>query len=240
MDSNLKDKIIQKIRERQVKMKPKIYFLFRSFLIIGIFVGVLILSSFLFSFVHFYLVSSGIWHLPRFGLEGIFLFFKSLPWLIIILGIFSIFILETLSLKFRLSFQKPLLFSLFVIFFIVLLGAFFLNKSNFHFHLLRQTKEGKLFSPVRPLYLEYPSRKFKKFHRGTIEKVSTSSLFIQGLDGETIEVKFEKPPLFFENLKIGDSVVVFGERENGRMRAKKIRKIKDKFLELRRSPFPLK
>lgn len=234
MEQTIKDKILEKIKKGEVKMKPKIYFVLRAILFAGIFILFLIFAFFFLSFIHFYLISSGIWYLPKFGFEGFFVLLKSLPWFLIILALGLILILEILSRKFSFSFKKPVLFSLFGIILIVFLGSFLFIKSNVHPRLLLEAKEGKIFSPISPMYLKYGLPKFKEFQRGIIERVSTSSIFIKRGDGEMIEVRFEKPLPAFEKLKEGEGIMIFGEKENGKISGRKMRKINDEFLKFER------
>lgn len=107
-------------------------------------------------------------------------------------------------------------------------------KTNLHSKLLMETKKGKIPAPISPLYLKYGMPKFQEFHRGIIEKVSTTSIFVKRRDGEILEAKFEKKTPFFEKLREGEGIVIFGKKENGKIRGRKIRKIQDQFLEFER------
>lgn len=234
MEKEFKEKILEKIKKGEVKMKPKIYFVLKTILFAGIFGLFLIFSFFFLSFIHFHLISSGIWYLPKFGIEGFFVFLKSLPWFLMILAIFLILILEILSRKFSFSFKRPILISLLTIIFIVFLGSFLFTKSNIHPRLLLESKEGKIPPPISPIYLKYGMPKFKEFHRGIIEKVSTSSVFIRKPDGEALEVNFEKPLPYFGKFKEGEGLMIFGKRENGKIKKFKIKKINDEFLKFER------
>lgn len=232
MEGKLKDKILEKIKEGKVKMKPKFYFVLKAILFILIFVLLLGLSFFLLSFIHFHLISSGIWYLPKFGIEGIFLFLKSLPWFLIIVAFILILILETLSREF--SFKKPILISVLGLILIVLVGGFLIAKANIHPRILFKARKGEMPSPISPIYLKYGIPRFKEFHRGIIEKIAPNSLFIKRADGEVLEVKFEKPSSFPERFKEGEGILIFGKRENGKIRGWKLKKIEDQFLEFER------
>lgn len=234
METNgLKEKILSKINRGEVKMKPRLYFFLTGILFLIIFSFFFIISFFLVSFIHFHLISSGLWYLPRFGAKGVLIFLKSLPWPLIIFTIFLILLLEFLSRKFSLSFKKPVLISLLAIVFLVFLGSFLLSKGNVHPRLLLKARERKV-PLLQPLYLKYGAPRFPQFHRGVIEKVSTSSLFIRGMDERLIEVKLEKPLPPAERLQEGEGVIIFGEKEDGKMRAKRWKRIKDEILPFER------
>lgn len=234
MEQTIKDKILEKIKRREIKTKPRIYFVLKTILFFGFFILFLIFAFFLLSFVHFHLIASGLWYLPKFGFKGFFVFLKYLPWFLIISTTILILILAIMSRKFPFSLKRPVLFSLCGITLIVFLGSVIFAKANFHPRLLLEAKEGKIPRPISPIYLKYGLPKFKEFHRGIIEKISTSSIFIKRGDGEMIEVRFEKPLPVFEKLKEGEGVMIFGEKENGRIRGRKMRKINDEFLKFER------
>lgn len=237
MESTIKEKILEKIKEKKVKMKPKFYFLLRTALLFGVFVLGVLFSIFILSFIHFRLISSGLWYLPKFGFEGFFVFLKSFPWSLIVLVLILIFTLEILSRKYSFSFKIPILFSILGIFLIVLFGSFIFAKTQLHSRFFLKAKEGKILSPISPLYLKYGLPGSKEFHRGIVEKISPHSLFIRKANDEILEVKLEKP--LQERIEEGDSIVIFGKRENGKIMGKKFRKIKDGFSPIERKFFHL-
>ncbi|MBC7074165.1 hypothetical protein H5T58_02135, partial [Candidatus Parcubacteria bacterium] len=72
----LKDKILEKIKKGEIKMKPKLYFLLKSILFVLVLGFLVLFSFFLVSFIRFHLISSGLWYLPNFGPEGVLAFLR--------------------------------------------------------------------------------------------------------------------------------------------------------------------
>lgn len=228
--NSIKERILEKIKQGKVKMRPKIYFVFKTILIIfGIFLF-LGLSLFLLSFIHFHLRISGLWYLPRFGLGGLAIYFKSLPWLLILVFIVLILLLEVLSRKFSIVWKKPLLYSFLAIFAILIIGTFILDKTSVHPRLLFETQRGKI-PPLAPLYREIGLPEFRDFHRGIVERVGEKEFLLKKVDGKELKVSFPKEikfPLELE-IKEGDSVVIMGKKEDSKIKAIKIRKVEDRF-----------
>lgn len=233
MNSSLKYQILEKIKKGGVKMKPRFYFILKGIFFFGFFALILGFSFLFCSFIHFHLVSSGIWYLPRFGVLGFLVFLKSLPWILIALAIFLILILEILSRKFSFSFKRPILFSLLAIIFIIFLGSFLIVKTEIHPKLFLKANEKNFLPPISPIYLKYGIPKYKEFHRGVIEKVSTSSIFLKKLNGELLEIEI-KEPFLSEKFREGEGIMIFDKEKNGKPKELKIKKINDKFLEFER------
>lgn len=71
-----------------------------------------------------------------------------------------------------------------------------------------------------------------------MRKFLQAQLSLRKLDDELLEVDQEESFFHPEKIKEGDSIVIFGKRENGTIRViRKIKKIKDEFLPLERKFF---
>ncbi len=234
---SIKEKVLEKIKKGEIRMRPKVYFSLKKVFSLCLFAFAIFLSFFFLSFIHFHLISSGLWYLPKFGPKGFLVFFKNLPWVLIIFAFVLVFLSTILFWNF--SFRWPLFVSLLGIFLVLFFGSFAMEKMAIHPKLLLEAKEGRELPLISPIYLRYGEQKFKEFHRGIIEKVSTSSVFIKKPDGEVLELKFEKWPEQIKEMKEGEGVVIFGEKENGKIKNFKMRKIKDQFLPFERKLFRL-
>ncbi len=109
---NINDRIFEKIKNGQVKMRPKLYFVLKSLIFALGIVLASILVLFLFSFIVFCLKLGGIWFLPKFGFRGLGIFFISFPWFLILLALFLIFLLEIIAKKYSFVYKRPIIFSL--------------------------------------------------------------------------------------------------------------------------------
>ena len=227
----IKEKILEKIKSGGVKMKPKIYFVLKSFLITGGILLFFVFLLFLVSLIHFHLRASGLWYLPRFGSHGLGIYFKSLPWFLILFCLILVFVLEIFSRKFSFVWKRPLIYSLLAIIFILLIGTFILEKTSVHPRLLFKTKIGQMPSPFAPIYREFGMPKFEDVHRGIVEKLTESGFLLRKADDELLTVILTPDTRFpfGKEIEINDSVVVIGKKEDDTVHAFGFRKIDDQF-----------
>lgn len=214
--SELKNKILNKIKEGKLKMKPSFYFILKF---IGIIMGIVILSLialFLVSFVIFSLRFYGALYLLHFGMRGIKLFIVALPRVLILIILIILFILELFMKNLAPIYRKPLLYSLLVLFIIMLIGGIILERTNFHYHLFRKTPwYSKILLPTLGINV----------WRGVIENISFNKIIIKDFLGKQYTVYINPFTKIFTraNLKIGDSVVIIGHRINDIIQAEEIR-----------------
>ncbi len=236
---SIKKKVLEKIRSGEVNMRPKIYFLLKAIFVAGtilVFIGFFILLT---TFIVFHLRAGGVLYLPGFGFRGMGLYFTSLPWILILLSVFLIFILEILTKRFSFVWRQPALYSLLAIILITIIGGFFVDRVAFHQSMLLRSEQGRFFL-VSPIYREFGMPKFRNIHRGVIKEIDEESLLLQMIDGEVLKAVFlpdVRYPLS-EGLEEGDTIVVVGERDNGTIQAFGVRKIDDDFRQFERRPRP--
>jgi hypothetical protein len=231
MEKSIKEQVLEKIKRGEVKMQPKIYFLLKTLFIIGSIFLIFGLVIFLLSLIDFHLRVSGIWYLPRFGLRGLGLSLRLLPWFLIFLSLVLILILEILARRFAFVWRKPVFYSLLGIIFISLIGSFLIAQTHFHPRLFWRAREGKL-PLIAPIYQEFGRPKFKEIHRGVVEELRENGFLLRKADDELLTVIFEPDFQFHlkkEVVKRGESVVVMGKREDDTIRAIGIHKIDDRF-----------
>src|SRR3989339_1207086 len=106
-NSRLSKKVLDKVQRGEVKMKPKTYFVSRTVGVIFLALLTAFLVLFLASFIFFNLRASGAWFLPQFGFSTIGIFFKSLPWLLILIALILIVVLEILVKRFSFAYRRP-------------------------------------------------------------------------------------------------------------------------------------
>lgn len=227
---SIKERILEKIKRGEVKMRPRIFFILKAILIILGFFLFFGFSVFLLSFIHFHLRASGLWYLPRFGLRGFFVFFRFLPWILIFLSLILILILEILAKRFSFVWRRPILYSLLIIIFIVLIFGFFIEKTPFHSKLFFQARQGRL-PLMTPIYREFGMPRFKDVHRGIVEELTEDGFLLRKADDELLTVILSSNTQFpfGKEVKEGDSVVVMGKKDDGTINAIGILKIDDQF-----------
>lgn len=206
--TNFEEEAIQKnvfeaIASGKVKMRSKWYFGLQTILAI---VGGIILGLFLIyivGFIIFLLRQSGLLFAPGIGLSGWYIFFRSLPWLLILLSLIFLLVLIILINHYSFSYQRPLLYSLIVILVIVTGGSLFVSYQRFNPPILENYYSG------------YGAGELTDVHRGEIVVLASNGFILQGLSGETSTVLFDSgmSPGGESSFRAGDFVVVFGDRD---------------------------
>ncbi len=225
--NSITDKVLNKIKSGEVKMKSKTYFILRMVLLI---LSTLVLIFFIIYFVSFIIFSlraSGVLFLPKFGFPGIKIFLNSLPWLLIFISAILIILLEIFAKKFTFVYRRPILYSLLAIIMIVVIGSLLVEKTPFHSNLFWKTQEGHL--PImRTVYRDFGVPRTGNIYHGVISEVVGNDFKIETPRGEilAIVVSSKTRPILETDIKEGDAIVVLGERKNGIIQALDIRKVK--------------
>jgi len=219
-------KVLDKIKKGEIKKHSRIYFILKGFVYgLGI-IFILSFSLFLGSFIIFTLRARGALFLPRFGVQGITIFFSSLPWTLILIVLSLILLIEGLARGSAIVYRKPLLYSVLVIVIFVLLGSFILGRANLHNVLFNRAQEHRL--PIAgPIYRGYGLRQIKNTHIGEVIQLTEEGFILEEKGGKTFTVVFDTKTLFSPNrdIKLEDLVLVMGEEKEGTILARGVRQI---------------
>jgi hypothetical protein len=151
---DIKNKILEKINSSQIYMKPKwffiVRFIFRLVFAFIVFFAVLYIVS----FTALLFKEKGPVDLFGFGPQGMHLFISTIPWLLMFAFLVLVVLLEILVRKFSFIYKKPLLYSLFLLIFTVLLASFTLMKidRDFRFARFGERPEVPFFGPMHKYY----------------------------------------------------------------------------------------
>ena len=200
------NKIIEKIKRDDIKMKPKMYFILKGLLVVLGFIIVFLLSFFIMSLIIFKLQNDGSLLLPGFGLVGMKILFTSFPWVLLILVLLFIAVLETFAGSFKLVYRKPLIYSVILIALLVLLGGMIFAKTPFH------NKMG---------HMVYGREDLKDVYIGKITNVDKESF--------TIKTKYDQEIIVssrLANIRVGQWIMIIGQMEDNTLKIKEIRLIK--------------
>jgi hypothetical protein len=207
----LRDQVLSAIKSGHVKMRPKWHFVLRAALFATGAILLFLVLLYLVSFIIFSLRQTGVWFVPLFGSRGWFVFFRLLPWLLVLLAIIFAGILELLVRHYSFAYRKPLLYSVVGIVVIVAIGGvltFPLHRAPF-----RSARENSL-PFAGPLYRGFGLQRFNDVHRGTVTAISTDGFILEDVGGETSSVMITPRthlPLG-SDFETGDLVIVFGNQ----------------------------
>ena len=114
--------IIEKIKEKEIEMRPKWHFVLKSILIVVLAIVFLIIALYLLSFILFS--------------------FRPFPLLPFIFLLIFIVLLECLLKEFKIVYKRPIIYSILIIVFLLFAAGMCLNKAHFHEGMERRNLPG--------------------------------------------------------------------------------------------------
>ena len=209
----------------------KIYYLNNLELLILLISIIVILALFviyLISFIIFSLHTSGVWFLPNFGFHSIGILFSSLPWLLIVLSIVLILALEIFAERLAFVYHRPVVYSLIFIIVAVVLASILVGMTSFHSSLFENSRDYNL-PIIGQFYRGYGSPRIHNVHNGVVIKLADNGFTIETPNGEIFNVILDSKNLSIlqATIKVGDTVVVIGEKNGNTIQATDVRKIQE-------------
>lgn len=211
-EKEMQDNVLQAITTGKVKMRSKWYFALQTTLLL---VGSVILALFVIyivGFMIFILRESGASLAPGLGLDGWYIFLRSLPWLLVLLSLIFILVLLVLVNHYPLVYHRPLLYSLLGVTIIAIVVGVLVAFTPFDASFLDYGNPPILGG----YYANYGVGELTDVHRGEIIVLAANGFLMQGISGRTSTVLFGPgmPPLAAVGFHAGDFVVVFGDRDS--------------------------
>lgn len=206
------NEILGRIKSGEVKMKTKQYFFLKSALVIIVFVVVFILALFFMSLLAFSIKANGLHGLPRFGANGTWLFFKSVPWLLILLVFGTAVLLEILAKHFKFIYKHPLLYSLLGMVVIITILGIVIEETNIHRRIYDKMENSPL--PIAgQIYKRYGDNLPEHVYVGFISSTTESGFIIKPkcCDDYLILVNDETKLPLNRMFKMGDVIMVIGD-----------------------------
>ncbi len=220
---SIHDAVMEKIRTDHETMRPRWHFILMTALFItGLFIGILILL-FIVSFVFFTLDSSGSWFLSVFGWRGIWTFFSSLPWLLILLGIILIILLEILARRFSFVYRRPLLYSLMAVISLIAIFSLIISRTQLHKNFNNLAERGRL-PLVGHMYRNFGSHSNRDVHVGIINEITDYGFKMDDRQGNALLVIITPETTFPSGTdpQKGDRIIVLGTQSDHTIKASSI------------------
>ena len=218
------------IQSGRIRVKPRWHFVLRATL--GVVGGVIVLLMMVYtaSFIIFILRATGLWFVPVFGSRGWYEFFRSAPWLLIVLCVVFIAVLEIMVRKYSFAYRAPLLYSAVTIVLIVVIGGVLIAATPLHRGFFRNAERDRL--PFGgSIYRGFGLQRMSNVHVGAVREITTGGFSIENRRKEIVRVVFDQGvrQSLPSDLVVGDTVVVFGPRRMDTVRAWGVRKIESEF-----------
>jgi hypothetical protein len=200
------DQIIKAIKSGDNKMRPHWFFVLQGALVIIAAITTFFLILLAVSFIIFALQQNGGFMAVGFGLMGWGIFFRALPWTVLLLCFALVLILLVLLKRYSFVYHQPSLYLLLILVVVIGLGSFFIEAINLH----RRIEENDI--PGLQMVYQYETAPENYIYRGRIVAFLPNGFILSNPAGETSTILIATGTTLNLNLfKIGDFVMIFGE-----------------------------
>lgn len=221
----LKDRIMADIREGRVTMRPKIFFVLKLALLVGLAVATVAVSAFIVNFILFSIHINSHDTLLQFGPRGWQAFVMFFPWHLLLLDMLLVFGLTRLVRHFRFGYQLPALYVLGGLIGLTLLAGAALEGRTPLNERLDEMRERGLPPPIGGMYrgarmMPPPG---SGVCRCTILAIDGNVLVVQDTRRSTTTLRVLLPlndlRATTTGLKVGDRIFIAGEEIEGTLHA---------------------
>jgi hypothetical protein len=224
-DQKIHQEIIGKIKNGEVTMHSRQYWVWRAVLWALALALLGLALVFMVSFVIFSLKSSGVWDLPSFGARGVRDFFAFFPWLFVPAVLLFLWLMERFVRQYAFAYRLPVLYSALGLIAVIVAASVAILLTPLHNRLYIFAHGGGL--PFGGIYRYYPDMHPDDFYVGRLVYASSSGCTLMERDGKLIDVSINGSTRVYDQpkLNIGDFVEVVGDEQSGKLTAIAIRKI---------------
>ncbi len=246
MAETLRDRIMGQIKTERIAMRPRIYFTLQLASVAFVSFLVLLISVFIFNFILFSIRINSHEAFLSFGPRGIVAFLTFIPWAFLVFDAALIFVLEWLLRTFKFGYRLPILYVLGGLLLITVATGFAVDRGTGFNDRLMDRAEGEqhLPPPFNMLYGEARRPPHDGICRCTITEIGTASLTVEdhhrgATTTLTVLLPENDPRATSTDLRVGDTVIVAGDRDGDVIRAFGVHKESERSGGLPRSPKPL-
>ncbi len=223
-ESDIKNKVLYKIRSGSVHIRPKAYFVVQIILITLLSFVALALAVFVMSFAIFSLHESGEQSLLGFGQRGVLTFFALFPWITLIIDVFLFILIDWLSRLFRFGYRISILRVFIGVIITALIISILINLTPLHQTLLNKADRGELSFLGEWYEAIHDSHAKQGVFRGTIMSIQGNTFIIShddnDRDADDGTWNVATPSGFnMANVHVGDKAYIAGDAIQGTIQA---------------------
>jgi hypothetical protein len=224
LKNSIRDNVLKRIEAGKVHMRPRWHFVLRAVLMIVGTVLLVLTTVYLTSFIIFTLRQTGALAAPGFRPGGYLLLLGSIPWVILVVAVIFLVLLGILVKKYSFGYHKPLLYTTAGIIALAVVGGILVEMTPLHRGLFRIAEENNL--PVAGhMYRSFGQHHIDNITIGEITELVNEDYKILEREGEPVFVNVDddtkvEPGVIY---KIGDTIIIFGKRDDGTVDAEGIR-----------------
>lgn len=209
-DKNNIQNILDKIKNNEIEMTSRNIFVLKWVTLLITSVFFLLVGIYVFAYVIFLFVDNGLVYIPFFTQTGLVDFMIEIPWTLVLLGIFSVFLFSITSKTFYRIYKKPFLTFFFtIIIIIVLMHLIFLETGTMKFLKEEAFRENLQLVPDK--FLQFRSSQTGSVFVGYVIGTTTNSLIIKDRQNNLLEL-IPQNSIDLNTFLIGNLVNAYGER----------------------------
>lgn len=223
-NNSIKETVLARIESGKAVMRPKWHFILKGSLFALGLILVILALSYLTSFLLFILREAGVLFIPAFGFRGLGAFLVSVPWVLVLIAAVFLFLLEILVRHYSFAYKRPLLYSLIGVVGVVVLGSAVVLWSGVHENFSQHAEESDL--PLfGPLYRGYLPESFDQVRSGVVQELFDGGFTLADRHDDTYRIHITSDTVLAPglDLRVGSSVIVWGESEGSLIEAIGIR-----------------
>jgi hypothetical protein len=217
MNNEFQNNILEKIKKGEVQMTSRRHFVMKWLTLAITSIFFLILSFYIFAYVIFLFVDNGLMVIPFDAEGGILKFIIEIPWTLVILGLFSLFLFSITSKTFYKIYKKPLItFYFSVLMCVVLSHIIFLETGTMKYLKEEAYKAGIRLAPEK--LLQFRSSQTQNLFIGTVVGTTSQSIVILNRQKNTQEL-FVIPEMInkIQDVLVGKRINAYGEKVSGQI-----------------------
>ena len=230
--------VVSKIETGELKMRPKVYFVIKTILIVGLLALAFLLALYFGSLIIFILRINDILLFHGMGFQVIRNIFLSFPWYLVFLVFGLVILVEAAAKRFNFVYRKPLIVSLLIILVLVFLSSLLIEKSSLHHSFFRLAEQERLPLAGR-MYRDLGNLEIENVYFGRILE-KKDNLWIMELDsGKEVGLKITEKTRgkrIFTEIEEGNKVIVIGELEEGLIDVDSFKRIERRFRNYKERP----
>jgi len=225
------EKVVSKIERGELKMKPKVYFIAKSILVISSLILTFLLVLYFGSLIIFVLRINDILLFHGMGFQVIRSILLSFPWYLVFLIFTLIILIEIIGKRFQFVYRKPFIVSLFAILVLVIISSFLIERSSLHYSFFRLAEQERLPLAGR-MYRDLGNLDIDNAYFGIILKKESDFWIMKLNSGEMVNLKITEKTRgkrTFSEIEEGEKIIVIGEMEEGLIDVVNFKKIERQF-----------
>lgn len=219
-NEDIKQSILEKIKKDEIKMTPKQFFVMKWFTLLITSIFFLILSIYILAYVIFLFADNGLIYIPLFTQSGLIDFIIEIPWTLVFLGLFSVFLFSITSKTFYKIYRKPFLTFFFSILIIIVLSHIILLETGGMQYLKEEAYREKIQLVPNKL-LNFRDSQTGAIVVGYVVSTTSESLVVRDRKNNFVEL-FGFSPDQIKGFSVGQLINAYTERSNQLLYVKSI------------------